>query len=356
VSSTSSVHSYDEFTSLREVVVGTARNARIPGNSDISMWLNLFGDLRRSEVDSVRTGKFPERVIEETEEDLAALVETLRGFGIIVHRPKQVLHDGEFTTPHWRSNGFYSYCPRDLAVVVGSAIIETPSPMRARYFETLGLRPIFQQCLLRGSPWIAAPKPELRDDLYTVNDQGLPTLGEVEPAFEAANILRCGRDLFYQVSTSGNELGGVWLETVLRAYGDFTVHRLRGLYEYTHIDSTITLLRPGLALVNPERVDRHNIPPALSNWDILWCPPMEDPGPASRHPLSSPWIGMNLLMIDPDLAVVDASQTALLRVLESWGITTLPHRLRHARTMGGGFHCVTLDLVRDGELTSYCDG
>jgi glycine amidinotransferase len=43
---------------------------------------------------------------------------------------------------------------------------------------------------------------------------------------------------------------------------------------------------------------------------------------------------------------VDAAQTKLIQTLESHGLTVIPHTLRHSRTLGGGFHCVTLDLVR----------
>lgn len=348
-------HSYDEFTTLREVVVGTALNGRIPTNRDASAWLNLYGAMRFEEAAGTAVGRFPTRIIDETEEDLHALVTTLESVGVVVHRPVAVPHDREFATPHWRSEGFYSYCPRDVALVVGSMIIETPSPMRARYFETAGLKPIFQQFMLHGSQWIAAPRPELRDELYSVDTTGLPRLGELEPAFDAANVLRCGRDIFYQVSSSGNELGLIWLETLLESHGEFVIHPLRGIYDYAHIDSTIALLRPGLALINPERLTEASLPNKLRKWDILWCPPMEDVSDLPPHPLSSPWIGMNLLMLTPELAVVDSKQRQLVQELEQRGISVLPHRLRHARTLGGGFHCVTLDLVRDGELVGYFD-
>jgi N-dimethylarginine dimethylaminohydrolase len=62
---------------------------------------------------------------------------------------------------------------------------------------------------------------------------------------------------------------------------------------------------------------------------------------------------MNLLMVDVDLAVVDAGHPALLSMLERAGVTVVPLRLRHARTLGGGFHCVTLDVRRDGALEDY---
>src|SRR5450755_3545806 len=182
--------SCDEFSPLREVVVGNPANARIPETRDRSMWLNLFGDLPYGERRQVSTGAFPRRVIEETTEDIIALVETLGSLGIAVHRPEAVDHSQTFSTPDWASDGFYSYCPRDLALVVGD--------------------------MINGSSWISAPKPRLADELYRRGDDGLITLGEHEPVFDAANILRCGRDLFFQVSSSGNELGRIWLENTLR--------------------------------------------------------------------------------------------------------------------------------------------
>jgi glycine amidinotransferase/scyllo-inosamine-4-phosphate amidinotransferase 1 len=317
---------------LREVIVGNPANARIP-RRDRSMWLNLYGDLPQRDVARVRTGRFPDRVIEESREDLQVLTDALRGLGVTVHQVPASDHSREFGPPQWRSDGFYSYCPRDLTLIVGSLIIETPSPMRARYFELFSLRPLLQQYMLNGSGWIAAPKPQLSEELFGEDGNGLPTLGESEPAFEAANVLRCGADLFYQVSGSGNELGRVWLERTLRAYGDFTIHPLRGAYDLTHIDSTISILRPGLVLLNPARVNEANMPDALRRWDVLWCPPMADAPVSTRHPLSSPWIGMNLLMVDPGLAIVDADQQELIAALERRGICVLPLVLRHARAL-----------------------
>ncbi|MGW3692075.1 inosamine-phosphate amidinotransferase 1 [Streptomyces sp. NPDC005125] len=347
------VHSFDEFTRLREIVIGNPLNARIPTTRDPSMWLNLYPDLSYAELDKVQTGQFPQQIIEETLEDLDVLIRTLEELGIVVHQAEAHDHGREFATPDWTSDGFYSYCPRDIALIAGTTIIETPSPMRARYFESRGLQRIFQRYLQSGSAWISAPKPRLCDEMFDIDDEGLPVLGELEPVFDAANILRCGRDVFYQVSGSGNELGLTWLQSVLRLLGDFTVHPLRGVYGYTHIDSTIAFLRPGLVLLNPERATEDNLPEPLRGWDKLWCPPMEEPPVASPYPLSSPWLGMNLLMVDSDVAIVDADQPELIRALERQGISALPHSLRHGRVLGGGFHCVSLDLVRDGQLVDY---
>jgi glycine amidinotransferase len=347
------VNSWDEFTTLREVIVGDASHSRIPPQSDPSAWLNCYPDLSPAELERIEVGLFPRHVIEESNEDLAELVSALRARGIVVHQPPAVDHAQEFGGPGWRSQGRSSYCPRDLTLIVGSTIIESPSPMRARQAEPFGLRPLLQDYLLGGANWLAAPRPQLRNELYETDGQGQPVLGELEPAFEAANVLRLGRDVFYQVSRSGNELGLRWLESTLRLIGDVRVHPLRHLYQGTHIDSTICFLRPGLVLLNPERIRPETVPAPLRGWDILWCPPMALGPTALPHTLSTPWVGMNLLMLDPAHAVVDATQTELIRALERRGITVMTHRLRHSRVLGGGFHCVTLDTVRDGGPEDY---
>jgi glycine amidinotransferase len=348
----SPVHSWDEFTQLREVVVGSAVGARLPSCVDISAWLNLYPELTREEVGAAPGGRVPDRIVDEAEEDLSALQLTLEGLGVKVVRPDPMDHDAEFSTPDWRSQGMYSYCPRDLTLVLGDTLVECPSPTRARYFETQGLRRVFTSYEARGAQWVSAPRPRLADDLYSVDESGRPQLGESEIAFEAANVLRLGKDILYQVSTSGNEAGLRWLERTAHRFGDVRVHPLRGAYGYTHIDSTIAILRPGVVLLNPERIRPEAVPDIFKHWDMVWCPP---PVPSSNDPfaLSSPWIAMNLLMVTPEIAVVDAAQTELHTVLERRGINVIPHRMRHQATLGGGIHCVTLDIRRDGGLIDY---
>ena len=53
-----------------------------------------------------------------------------------------------------------------------------------------------------------------------------------------------------------------------------------------------------------------------------------------------------MLVIGHNMVIVDQQQTELIRKLEQWGFTVIPHKLRHSRTLGGGFHCVTLDTWR----------
>lgn len=263
-----------------------------------------------------------------------------------MHRPLVPDTDSSHGVAGWNTNGYYAYCPRDGFLVVGDTVIEAPMALRARYTDAFPYRQIFQQAMRDGARWIAAPKPQLTDETYDERaDRDHKSLRNIEPVFDAANILRAGEDLLFLESNSGNALGALWLQ---RALGSgYRVHLLREIYSFMHLDSTISLLRPGLALLNPERLNAANLPAFFDNWRTLWCPEPVDIGFHPPYEHASKWVGMNLLMLDERTAIVEKSQLPLIRLLESEGITVVPVPVRHARTLGGAIHCVTLDLHRD---------
>jgi N-dimethylarginine dimethylaminohydrolase len=298
----------------------------------------------------------PQYTPEETEEDLNAFVAILDKLGITVKRPETWPHEAKFSTIHWEAEGYYNFCPRDILLVIADHIIETPNVIRSRFQETFSYRTMMVDYLRSGAKWYSAPKPMLLDSLFEV-DPGKPTPRNDEPAFDAANVLRLGRDLIYLVSGTGNEMGGQWLQTIL---GDaYRVHFLKDVYYGSHIDSTFVALRPGLMLCNPARLNDDTLPEILKQWKIIYSPPMENTGRYDADYLSksigSNWIDMNLFSINPNLVVVDQDQTGLIRLLEKQGIDVIPLKLRHAKMLGGGFHCVTLDICRTGTLQRYFD-
>jgi len=343
------VQIHNEWDPLEEVIVGRAEYAQI-ARRDRSLHAVEYPEL--DSPDNIPSGRYPQRVIEETIEDLEEFVTALQKMGITVRRPEITDHSLPFRTPDWESDGQYNYCPRDLFVTVGNSIIEAPMTLRARQYETNSFKDILLEYLRSGSRWISAPRPRLRDDMYDLAPNRAIAVGEYEPVFDAANILRVGRDIFYLVSDTGNKIGALWLQ---QALGDeYRVHAYEGVYSGSHIDTTITLLRPGLVLMNPTRVNHSNLPGMFKNWDVLYVPDVVDIGSTGRA-YASPWIGMNFIMINPSLAVVDKNQTPIIKLLEKHEIDVLPLSLRHSRTMGGGFHCVTVDIRRKGTLESYCD-
>ena len=83
--------------------------------------------------------------------------------------------------------------------------------LRSRFTDAFPYRRILQKAMLDGARWIAAPKPSLPDDGYDERaDRDHKSLRNLEPVFDAANVLRADRDLFFLESNSGNALGAAW--------------------------------------------------------------------------------------------------------------------------------------------------
>ncbi|PWW60373.1 inosamine-phosphate amidinotransferase 1 [Actinokineospora spheciospongiae] len=342
-----SVH--NEWDPLEEIIVGTAVGARIPVADRSVHAVEYASDYERQE--QIPSGAYPDRVLKETEEELQVLCGELAELGVAVRRPAERDSSARISTPDWETDGFHDYCPRDGLLAVGETIIETPMALRSRFLDSLAYKEILLDYFASGSRWLSAPKPRLTDGMYSPSAAAGQRLNDLEPVFDAANVLRFGTDLLYLVSDSGNELGARWLQA---AVGDaYTVHPCRGLYASTHVDSTIVPLRPGLVLVNPSRVNDDNIPDFLRSWDTITCPELVDIGFTGAKAHCSVWIGMNLLVVRPGLAVVDRRQTELIKLLEKHGMDVLPLQLSHSRTLGGGFHCATLDVRRTGSLETY---
>jgi N-dimethylarginine dimethylaminohydrolase len=342
------VNVHNEWDPLEEVIVGRAANAQI-ARTDIGLFAVEYREYGC--VENVPSGPYSQRVIEETEEDLDALVETFERLDIVVRRPEVWRHAQTFSTPDWITDGQYNYCPRDLFVPVGKTIIEAPMTLRARALETLSFKPILLDYLRSGSRWVSAPKPRLVDEVYNVVDTDNLALRDHEPVFDAANILRAGRDILYLISDTGNRSGALWLQTFLGS--EYRVRAYDNVYTGSHVDTTITVVRPGLVVVNAERIHPGNLPDMFRDWDVIYLSEVVDIGYTGTV-YASKWIGMNFMMVNPGLAIVERAQEPLIRELAKRKVDVIPLRMRHARTMGGGFHCVTLDVRRRGALEHYC--
>jgi glycine amidinotransferase/scyllo-inosamine-4-phosphate amidinotransferase 1 len=379
------IHSLNEFDPLRTVVVGS-----VDGYSPILEFPPGMPDSTMEAAQAIARSAFPSSFLEEVAEDLADFVGTLERLGVKVLRPSWCEASDRFSTPNWSGAGFDLYNVRDLHLVVRDRLIAAPSATRGRFFEHYALRKaILENFEVRDFRWIHAPPPCLRGDYLHDVDRPLTPLeleenvrhrklgsgrigrfrllDESEILFDAANVIRLGRDLLYLVSCSGNRLGGEWLQAVL---GDeHTVH-FTSTYRSSHLDSTILPLREGLVLLNGARVDESSCPEVLAGWDRFYfsdCAPVPESEvefhrnvrlPAwhklneigvksSLDHITSPWIGLNLLMLGPGVAFVQDRQVALMRALERRGCEVVPVRLRHPYTMHGGLHCMTLDLERD---------
>ena len=354
MSTTKPVWSPNEWDPLKEIIIGTAVGANIP-HGDLSHHATNYANLSPEEYAEVPKGRYPPHVYEEAEEDLEGMIGVLEDAGVKVHRPDLSAVDFTSTVSNglWQSDQYEAYCPRDSVTVIGDTIIEGAMSLRARYHETFLFNKLFQDKMMQGARWLPMPKPMLQDDLYRIQPGRDPSVNNNEPILDPANLIRCGYDILYLISNTGNAKGAQWLRNTLGP--EFTVHEMYDLYSWAHVDSTIMPLRPGLVILNASRVDKDKVPSIFKNWDKIWytdemCvgqPCLEHYAPASE------WIGMNVLSISPDSVIVPQEEVGLIREIEKHGVSVAPIRMRHMRTLAGGPHCVSCDLVRDGSLEKY---
>ena len=390
------INSHNEWDKLKEIIVGSAEGTRatLTWNKPQKIPEKLLEEATKLAEEAT-----PKWLYDEVCEDLEELSKTLKNLGVTVHRPKTYDFKKMYSSPYWSSTSNNVYNARDLNLVVGNSVIESPSYLINRYYETTCLYDIWYKYFDKGFTWIAGPKPRLNyessvpyyrnedERVMTAEDlkhieltkgrvEKLHKLSENEILFEAANTVRMGKDLLYLISSSGNELGAKWLQSVL---GDeYRVHSTTGIYRSSHIDSTVLCLKPGLVLLNGARVNEKNCPDIFNKWDKLY---FSEVAPTSeselkiqkeiRDPIgkklndlgfqtnlfdmSSPWVGMNLLSVDQETVIVDERQKEFIKFLEKNKLKVVPVRMRHIYTQGGGIHCATLDTVRDSKLESYFD-
>lgn len=331
----------NEWGKLREIIVGTIDNANMPTHGKDLHCINYAAE---TEIPKEEIGYWDKQVYDETQEDLENLSTLLTDVGVKVYRPSPIDTQKVVSNGYWETTQYYTFCPRDTVTVIGNNILECPMSLRSRQFETDCFKDIFIEKMEEGSNWVSAPKPRLLDSMYQREDLDKITLNNHEPVFDAANILRSNNDILYLVSNTGNLKGAKWLQNFLGK--EYRVHTIENVYSYIHIDSTIALLREGLCLLNPERVNENNIPDFLKSWDKIWCPPMVDIG-YHKTIRASVWIGVNLLSVDENTVIVDNRQTDLIKELKKHNIDALDCKIRHSRTLGGSFHCVTTELFRD---------
>jgi glycine amidinotransferase len=105
---------------------------------------------------------------------------------------------------------------------------------------------------------------------------------------------------------------------------------------------------------------RSRLPEPLRRWEAI-IPPAPESNNFPQYDdddliLTSPFIDMNVLSVGPDTILANEACPELIRTLERHRFTVVPVRHRHRRLFGGGFHCFTLDTVREGAAEDYLSG
>lgn len=302
------IHSFNEWDPLRAILVGSATGANWPSHDPVFQQESKRTLWKETPVPS---GPVPQNIIDEANRELDHLCNVLYNLGVAVYRPD----DRDFAT----HQGMYNYCPRDRLLVAGNTIVDPAMLYPCRDQEIECVQDIVDMA---------------ENVLHMPRDQGF--------ILDAANVCRMNDNWLYLVSQSGNVPAMQWLR---EQFPNINIEAC-GFYSGVHIDSTIVPIQEGLVLLNGERVNEENCPQCLRDWTRVYitdCVPRD----FYQYPYASKWIGLNMLVVRPGLVIVDSIQTVLIEILRSKGIHTIPIPLTHSRTLGGGFHCTTLDLWRE---------
>ncbi len=308
------IYTENEWAPLRSVIVGSADYANWP-QSDPEFIASMTDSSNSSHPwtkTKFKFGPVDQEIIDRANYSLDQLSVVLTDLGVKVHRPQP--------RNYQQLDQFYGYCPRDTVLIIGNRIIASPTKYHSRRTEWQTMQHVWGN-----------------NTVCTVDDPAA--------VFDAANICRLGKDVLYLVSETGNTVGARWLQDFLGK--EYCVHTIDNLYSGVHIDSTITPIREGLVVLNAGRVNHDNIPKLLHSWDKIWIHADElEHQPFKHYPYASNWIGLNFLTVNENLAIVDPKQKVLIEKLNAHRVECIGVDLTESRTLGGGHHCCTLDILR----------
>lgn len=378
------VNAWNEWDPLKRVILGRPEGTHVAAPEP-----GLYSHQPEGGYPIGTYGPYPEDMVAAAQEQMDNFEKILTDRGIIVDRvdvhPAYLEGRGngtlDWTMPNMRS----ASSPRDLFMTVGNEIIEAPGAQRARFWEYLNLRPIFERYFKEDPEflWTAAPKPRMTDESYVRNywhkyynewddetkrermEASEFNLTDIEPMWDAACGMRMGKDLFWYHSHVTNNAGMDWLKRYFSAKGlrvhDIQFGTTEDVYYASHIDVIMHPLRPGLIIHNPTRpfVTEEAVELLKKNdWEIV-----ETVGPtydyrAGLDTFGTPRKGpnpifMNTLTLGPNTIAVEAHETKYMEQLDKLGFEVVPVPYQHVVPFGGSLHCTTVDVYREGDLEDY---
>lgn len=366
------VNAWNEWDPLKHVIVGRVEGTMVPAPEP-----GMVRHLPEVGFPAGEWGPLPDEQVEKGKVQIEAFAAMLEERGIRVDRPTPFDFSQKVQTPDWEHDSMFgSMPPRDVLVTVGNEILEATMTVRSRWYEYLVYRPLLEQ-YFKEDPnfvWEAAPKPRLTDESYEqgywqkfhfewdeeVKEKRMLErkwwTTDKEPLFDAADIIRFGKDIFVQASAVTNALGISWLKRHFEPKG-IRVHEVAfdGYHDPWHIDTTVFAPRPGLLMQNP--IQKPLVPEffelfKINGWEIVET---EKYSRSEFNPycFCGPWLANNSLSIDPETICIEAAEFRLMDQMDKLGFDVIPVDFHDVSPFGGGLHCATVEIFREGDCEDY---
>jgi hypothetical protein len=330
------VNCFTEFAPLKGVVMGYMGNtAQIPGNDPLL--LEFFGPYPAQ--------KYPEALIKRCQVAQDTVSQRLMDMGIEVLRPAEIDHHKHYELEGKNiEGGLHTFSPRDILFYYHDSVYECPTVESTRVHETDSMDWFLDQQRALGAKWYDSYKM-----YYEKN----------KPLFDAANLQKVGLDICFLISCSGKIEGYEMFASFLKKrYGNkVRVHPLIDMYQGLHLDVTFMplgfnkVLGKNLVVVNQVHCNPTNLPALFrgKNWMCIEVDVSQliDNGFEPGFDFASIWLAQNILMMSPELVMIDENQKPLMEMFDVYGIKSFPVPLEMMGSTLGGCHCMTNDYCRE---------
>lgn len=355
------IFSENEWSPLKEVIVG---NVFENYSFDVDLSFKLFFKDNYGWGLTPTTKEripFKKQYIEELKEDIAGFVDVLEREKINIHRPNTLSEVVRRSHENWSTEIIPALNVRDQTIIIGDTIVETSPCQRCRRWENDLLQDIFKEA--EGNNWLKMPKSAMRDENFDhdlieqpnqinntviVNSFDLDSdiSPDIEMMIDGANCVRFGKDIIINVADRNQYLGYLWFK---ENFPEKNWHLLHAITN-NHLDSFIVPLCEGVLMLRDDSI-LERLPDFLRDWKIIYPPkttdlhfPVYD---ANDVLLASPYIDMNVLSLDGNKIITNSLFPELSEFLYAEGFDPIPVQHRHRRLFSGGFHCFTVDLLRE---------
>jgi glycine amidinotransferase len=356
------IHSHTSFGKLKEVIVG--RELKLSKRISDTTFKHFYKESLHEKIyeSPIENYTVSMELIDKRNEELDNLSKLLEKLDIKVYRPKILDKIIPFSTPSFKSELSSASNVRDLTLVYGNKLIETPTFVRNRYFENTLLYEIFNLIWNKGKggQWIKSPHTELTEKTIDLEHWGddrdysnIPS--NYVMAIDGAQFLRIGKDVIVNINSYNQYLGFEWVKSFFPETNFHILH-----VADNHIDGCLICLKPGVFLVNPIYSNIKNLlPEKFHNWKYLYPKDLTENIDVTGMTdidirlASSRGMDVNVLSIDENTVLVSKRAYGVRDILEKNGFTVVDVDLNHGEIFAGGIHCSTLDLVREDDYVFY---